>query len=382
VTAIDQAQTAPKATPQDISLVDCDVHPYFTTGVRDLCDYIPANWQVRLGLDEAPSAGGAAHGVPSFTLPANFLYFDDDATFRGDASRAGEMPGSDPAFVTEHLLDAYDIDRGILVGGNMLGLGAMPDPDAAAVIASAYNDWMIERWLRLDTRYRGALAVAPQDPAQAVAEIERVGDVPGMVSVFFPLTNVAMGDRRYYPIYEAAHRHKLPVQVHPSGTESVFVTGPPMAQPPVYKIEYRTMFPQAHQANLISMICQGVFERFPDLKLVITEAGFAWLPDVIWRLDASWKALREEVPWVTRLPSEYVRESVRFTTQPFLEAPRAEDVSAICDIVEGERTLMFSSDYPHFDFDDPRRALTALPQAQRRAVFSETALDVFGDRLL
>jgi predicted TIM-barrel fold metal-dependent hydrolase len=382
VSAVEARQHESRDIAARITLVDCDVHPYFSGGVRDLCDYLPVPWQKRLGLDQPERAGSKPHGVPGFTLPANFLYFDEDATFRLDASRAGEMPGSDAEFVAEQLLDAYGVDRAILISGNMLGLGALPEPDSASVIASAYNDWMIERWLRVDSRYRGSLVIAPQDPVQAASEINRVGDVPGLVSIFVPLLNIAMGRRHYDPIYEAAERHGLPVQVHPSGTESVFVTAPPLAQTPAYKIEYRTMFHQAHQANLISMICHGVFERYPNLIFVITEAGFAWLPDLIWRLDASWKALREEVPWVKRAPSEYVKDNVRFTTQPFPEGPASEYVSWLCAMVNGANTLMFSSDYPHFDFDDPKRALKTLPADLRESVFSKTAISVFGDRLL
>ena len=68
-----------------------------------------------------------------------------------------------------------------------------------------------------------------------------------------------------------------------------------------------------------------------------------WLPDVIWRLDQRWKALREEVPWVKKRPSEYLVDHVRLSTQPFMESPRKGDVEAMFHLLDGERMLLYAS---------------------------------------
>jgi predicted TIM-barrel fold metal-dependent hydrolase len=264
----------------------------------------------------------------------------------------------------------------------VLGLGAMPDPDLASVIASAYNQWLADVWLGADERYRAALVTAPQDPAQAAKEIRRTGRHSGFVAVLLPLTNILMGQRHYYPIYEAAAELGLPVTIHPNSGDGIFSTAPTMAGgPPTYSVEWHTGLSQVFHANLVSLVCHGVFERFPTLKVVITEGGFAWLPDVLWRLDKNVKGLRDEVPWIRRLPSEYIFDHVRFTTQPSIEPRRREHLHALCDIVRADRTLMFSSDYPHWDFDDPRRALSSCPEEIRARVRVENALELYGDRL-
>ncbi len=378
-------QNAPVPSAEGIAFgtVDCDVHPHLKDGLRSLHPYLTDAWRRRLlGASSAPGKGMDVY-ASQFTLPKNDLYINPVGAMRRDAFPAdGSVPGSDPGLMASQLLDGCGIDRAVLIGGNVLGLGALPDPDVAAVIAAAYNDWLDGQWLQVDRRFRGALVVAPQDPAQAVAEIDRAGDRAGIVQVFLPLIGTLMGDRHYYPIYEAAQRHGLPISVHPNSVDGIFQRGPTMAGGvPTYYVEWHTALSQIFQANVISLVCHGVFERFPKLMVVITEGGFAWLPEVMWRLDKDRESLRDEVPWVKRRPSDYVLEHVRLTTQPFPEPPKREHLRAMLDMVHADRTLLFSSDYPHWDFDNSLRCLHAVPAETRTRIRSGTAIELYGDRL-
>ena len=365
-----------------LSLVDCDVHPHLRGGLEDLAPYLALSWQRRIGIGADPRIAWNRYG-DQVSIPRNLLYVNPAGVLRRDAvSPDGSVPASDPSYVSSHLLDAHQISRAILIGGEVLGLGAMPNADVAAALASAYNEWLADVWLAADGRYRAALVVAPQDPVQAAKEIRRVGQRTGFVTVLVPLTSALMGDRHYYPIYEATAEMGLSVTVHPNSSEGIFRTGPSLAGgTPTFYVEWHTALSQVFHANVTSLVCHGVFERFPTLKVVITEGGFAWLPDVLWRLDKNVKGLRDEVPWIKRLPSEYIFDHVRFTSQPFIEPRRREHLHALCDIVRAEQTLMFSSDYPHWDFDDPARALTWLPEHVAKRVKAENAIDLYGERL-
>jgi predicted TIM-barrel fold metal-dependent hydrolase len=382
MTELLDAPTTDDAMPTRYDLVDCDVHPIMKGGMGDLRPYLSQASQRRLGLDERRNLTTVGHreGV---SIPRNMLYVNQAGVLRDDARAPdGSSPGSDPDFTAQQLLDANGIDRAVLIGGEVLGLGAMPDPDAAAMIASAYNDWLAETWLAADDRYRGNLVVGAQDPLLAAKEIRRAGQDERFVAVLLPLTNILMGQRHYYPIYEAAAEIGLPITVHPNSGEGIFRTSPPMAGgTPTYYVEWHTGLSQVFQANLISLVCHGVFERFPGLTVILTEGGLGWIPDVIWRLDKNVKGLRDEVPWVRRLPSEYIADHVRFTTQPLPEPKRRSHLHVVCEIAQAERTLMFSSDYPHWDFDDPRHALTALPAGIRQRVKSANAEETYGPRL-
>jgi predicted TIM-barrel fold metal-dependent hydrolase len=371
--------SVPSSASLPTGIIDSDVHPHFNDGYHRggmdaLAPYMTESWRQRLAI-------GGRRGVPT-SFPRNSLYLNVGGGMRVDAMPDGQTPASDPVFVGEHLLDAHAIDRAILIGGQLFGIGAFPDPTVAATVASAYNEWMLEHWLQVDKRYRGALVVAPQDPDAAVREIERMADRPGIVSIFMPLNDILWGERHYYPIYEAAQRHALPVMTHPSGTEAIFARGAPhMGGTPTYYIEYHQGLSQIHQSNLVSLVCHGVFERFPELKVVIVEGGFAWAAETMWKLDRDWHSLRDEVPWLKRYPSEYVRDHVRFTTQPMVEPHRKEHLNTLLEMVYAEETLIFSSDYPHWDFDDPHRALSGISASLRQRICVDNPRALYGDRL-
>jgi len=94
-------------------------------------------------------------------------------------------------------------------------------------------------------------------------------------------------------------------------------------------------------------------------------------------MDRHWEALRSEVPWVKRRPSAYVNERVRFTTQPCEEPPDPKHFEMILDLIGGYELMLFSSDYPHWDYDDPKWTLARIPAAHREAVKKGNALGFY-----
>ncbi len=89
---------------------------------------------------------------------------------------------------------------------------------------------------------------------------------------------------------------------------------------------------------------------------MLIEAGFGWMPSLGWRLDKNWKRLKDEVPHLKTAPSEYLREHFWVSTQPMEEAETPEHLIDIMKWIGWDK-IMFASDYPHWDFDDPFLAL-------------------------
>ena len=127
-----------------------------------------------------------------------------------------------------------------------------------------------------------------------------------------PRSSDPLGHRRYWPIYEAAERANRPIGLHVQGYSGGHPSTP--AGWPTYYMQEHYAMTSGMQNTLMSLVFEGVFERFPKLKIVMIEGGFAWAPALGWRMDKHWERMRKETPQVKRPPSEYVREHVWFTT--------------------------------------------------------------------
>jgi predicted TIM-barrel fold metal-dependent hydrolase len=102
---------------------------------------------------------------------------------------------------------------------------------------------------------------------------------------------------------------------------------------------------------LTSLIVEGVFARHPNLKMVMLESGFTWLPPYLWRLHKFWRGIRMETPWVDRAPLEIVRSNIRFSLQPIDAPPEPDILNRLFDHMQSDELLLFSTDYPHWQFD-------------------------------
>jgi predicted TIM-barrel fold metal-dependent hydrolase len=355
-----------------IKTMDCDVHPYVNS-VHDVIEYMPAAWQHIFSSQKLELSGRSVHRYPH---PVG-------SALRSDAvPPGGGLPGSDPHYMAEHLLDQFAIDAALLIPIQASAVAAWTDPARADAYTEAFNRHMIERWPSVDSRFRMCITVSPLDTEHAAEEIRRYKDDPGVVAVSLPLLGTMMGNKHYYPIYAAAQECSMPVVVHPTGAEASYLGAPMVAGgiPRTYA-ERHALVPQVAQSNLASLVFEGVFDLFPELKIAFIEWGFSWLGPFLWRLDQEWRNFRADVPWVKKRPSEYVMKAVKFTTQPIDEPPHPEDLFPFFDLMDAGRTLMFSSDYPHYDNDDPHivgRRL--LPQKLRNEIMANNAMDMFSAR--
>jgi uncharacterized protein len=346
---------APRRTKT--AFIDCDVHSAVPSW-KVLQKYLPRRWASHLELFGVRRYRGAWY--PRATPNAA----------RIDAwPPSGLPPGSDLAFMQEQLLDAYDIEYAVLNPENQAD--RQNNLDYGAALASAMNQWQIEAWLDKDTRLRASIVVAYEDPNGAAAEVERLGGDRRFVQILlYSRTEQPLGHRKYWPLYEAAVRHQLPIGIHFGGHGGHPATG---AGWPSFYLEEHVGMSQAFQAQVVSLVCEGVFEQFPALKVVLIEGGFAWIAPLAWRLDRGWGRLREEVPHLTRSPSEYIREHIWSTTQPMEEPHRREHFLQVLAALGHER-LVFSTDYPHWDFDAPYQALPVpLPEPLERKIMAENA---------
>ena len=239
----------------------------------------------------------------------------------------GRKPGSSLEAMQAHVLDRYQPRFGIL--NCLYGAQVMHSEDMAAAFCRATNDWIRDEWLSRDPRLRASIVIPAHNTELAVAEIERRADDLRFVQVLMLVSGeVTLGRRQLWPIYRLAERLGLPIGVHAG---NAYRYAPTATGWPSYYVEDYVSQSAAFENQLQSMISEGVFAKFPGLKVVAIESGLTWLSGFIWRADKTWKGVRAEVPWVTRAPSEIIRDHVRFTVQP-IDAP--DEMEAILRLID------------------------------------------------
>ncbi|MGW4335726.1 amidohydrolase family protein [Rhodococcus koreensis] len=348
-------------------IIDVDVHHNWRSP-SDVVQYLPTDWRTYV-------SGGSGPALP--LTPGNRRVLMVDSSYRVEAiPEDGSLPGTDYELMKRQLLDPLGSQKTILTYDIGLQSG-LPNPEFAAALCRAANQYTVEQWLPRDDRLCGLILVPTSVPEDAAREIAHWANHPRMVGVLVVVNSLGrpFGHPIYDPIYRAAAEHGLPISIH--------LSGPPEGRDiaggnPSMMLERYTLFGQAGMHHLTSMITNALFEKFPTLRVMLVEWGFDWLPSVANRLDTAWPILRVESPRVRRLPSEVIREHLRFSTQPFEYVP-ARALSAILDGFEGiADVLCFSSDYPHWDADDPTRIVSRVPEDWHSKLFYENAAAFFG----
>lgn len=350
-------------------VIDCDIHPVLASGA-ELNPWLSQRWREHL----KEYGGGFYRQALADTLSHPRM---SPAVARADAwPPGGGQPGTDPGFMREQLLDAYDMAYGMLMPLGR-GPGNQRNLELGAALAHAVNEWQIAKWIGPEPRLKGSIVITQEDPEAAIREIELRGSDPRFVQVMFPPRSIEpIGRKRYWPIYEAIVASGKPLAMHIGG-----INGWPSTPGGYhsYYIEEQHNNATCMQTAITSLIVEGVLERFPGLRIVLVEGGIAWAPALKWRLDKHWRRLRSEAPHLKRLPSEVVREHFWFTTQP-LDEPKADaDLAETFELVGTDR-IMFSTDYPHWDFDEPAFVLSKLklPRAELERIFSGNARALYG----
>jgi uncharacterized protein len=357
----------------DVPVVDCDCHVYETTALPEIARYVE-NPAIRRPF-ERYSQFMLAHAI----LPGNL----------GDRTVAGRIKTdldshlpvgahSEVHPLAAGLLNSMDqmaIDYSILFPTPMLTLGTHPQPEVEVELGHAYNRWLVEDVLPASPRIRTMAYLPMSDPEASVRCIEEFGGAPGVLG--FMVTAVRhqpLHQNRFMKVFAALDERSLPLAFHsgPNWTDR------PFDQLNRFLGAHALGFPFYAMIQLTNIVLNGIPERFPRIRFLFMEAGQAWVPFLIARLDGEYRQRSSEAPLLRRLPSEYIRE-MYFTTQPFERLDSAEHMRTFIDMMAGETQLLYSSDYPHQDFDLPTQIadLGFLSEDARRNILGGNALRLF-----
>lgn len=295
--------------------------------------------------------------VAPASIDALAPYMDDywrdylaNAGLRLSPNVTGAYPESDPAppadvdALREQLLDPSGLRHAVLTC--LSAFDASRNAYFEAAICKAINDWLAAEWLARDDRLRASMVIPTLDEQAAIQEVERVGSQPGFVQVLVPIrTDARWGLRRFHELHEAIAAHDLVLGLHAWGRPGLAPTATGFTHS--YFEDYLANSQVIAQAQVMSLVSEGVFDRVPSLRVALLECGFSWLPPMLWRFDKDWKAVWREVPWVKDRPSEYVKRHFRATTAPAQLPADAAQTAQLAEMLGASELLVFASDHPH-----------------------------------
>ena len=357
----------------DVPVVDCDCHLYETTAIAEIARYVE-NPAVRRPF-ERYSQFMLAHAV----LPANLGDRTVGGRIKTDLDShldTGAHAGLHPlAAGMLNSMDQMAIDYSILFPTPMLTLGTHPQPEVEIELARAYNRWLVRDVLPASPRIRTMAYLPMSDPEASVECVEEFAGAPGVLG--FMVTAVRhqpLHQNRFMKVFAALDERGLPLAFH---------SGPNWSDRPFEQLNrflgaHALGFPIYAMVQLTNIVLNGIPERFPRIRFIFMEAGQAWVPFLIARLDNEYRQRSSEAPLLKRLPSEYIRE-MYFTTQPFERLDSAAHMRTFVEMMAGETQLLYSSDYPHQDFDLPTQIadLGFLSEEARRNILGGNALRLF-----
>lgn len=270
--------------------------------------------------------------------PACLSYFPSlDGWFRVAADR---LSAGDPeAWVS--FLDDTGMEMTFLYPTAGLAFGLVQDRDWSVGLARAYNDWLYHAYTRRDARLQGVALLPILDVPAAVVELRRAVRELGMRGAVLPAATVmgkAYGHPDFDPLWEEAVRLDVPIGLHGAPSKGfgfdffdTFIK--------VHTLEH----PFAVLIQFTSMMFDGVYERFPGLRVAFLECGAGWVPYMMDRMDDEYEKRGQR--WAAALrkkPSAYIRDhDIYFSCEV-----EERTLPYVIELV-GEDRIFFASDYPH-----------------------------------
>jgi uncharacterized protein len=367
------AQQARARNFQDFLIVDVDAHHYENESYKEVFQYIESPVIRRDMIDSAKRPGRS--GLLNSSVGNQNL---GGRITRANLRPLQKVPNDGrhrDVVMTLEWMDAMGIDYACMFPTPMLFLGLHPQVEIEVALCRAYNRWLCERLLDVEPRLVSMLYIPFNDPEAAYRTVKDFGDKKGVVG--FMVTSP-----RYKPVHDNAYMKTYALLEE---------MGKPISFHAAYSWEDRALqmtnrFISVHSLgfmwfNMIHMtnwVINGLSERFPKLKVLWIESGLTWAYSLMQRLDHSYMMRTSDCPSLKRKPSEYMRE-MYYSSQP-MEVP--EDLSileATFKMINAETQLLWSSDYPHWDFDLPGVIydLPFLSEKAKRNILGGNAARVF-----
>jgi uncharacterized protein len=357
----------------DILIVDVDAHHYENENFPQILPYMEDEVLRQITM------GGRASTSRGIIVPAHAGFTQDMGgrvtRYPLRASEKTEPGKLRDVQLGERWMDAMSVDYSCLFPTGMLNVGLHPQKEMEVELCWAYNRWLTEKVLpESQGRFYTMLCLPFTDPEATLRQVETFGDRPG-VGGFMVTTvrNLPVNDNAYMRAYRAMEERGLVLSFH---------SGPNWSEP-IFKGCNRFLSVHAlgfsfyNIVHCTNWVINGMCERFPKLPVIWIESGLAWVPFLMQRLDHEYMMRPSEAPLLKKKPSEYMRD-MYYSSQP-MEVQDREALECTFRMINAETQLLYSSDYPHWDFDLPSTIydLPFLSEKAKHNILGGTAARLF-----
>ncbi|HEY6831717.1 MAG TPA: amidohydrolase family protein, partial [Pseudolabrys sp.] len=357
-------------------IVDVDSHHYELESFHEILEYVEDPVLQQLAMS-ASQSGAKGNGV----MPGGVGYQDMGGRVTRYPLRKLEKADGDKhrdITLTKRWMDGMGVDVAVMFPSPMLQLGLHPQIEVEVSLARAYNRWLVERVLSHEPRIRSMLYLPFNDPEASYRMVKEMGDAKGVSG--FMVTSARhrpVQHNAYMKTYALLEEMNLPLAFHAGYNWNDQAMGMMNKFISVHAIGF-VFFNMVHLTN---WIMNGLPERFPKLKVIWIESGLAWVPFMMQRLDNEYMMRSSEAPALKQKPSDYMRQMF-FSSQP-MEVTDAAALEQTFRMIKAETQLLYSSDYPHWDFDLPSTIydLPFLTEQAKRNILGGNAMRVFNLKL-
>jgi uncharacterized protein len=338
------AKQARQRKYDEMMIVDVDAHHYETEHYSEILPFMENDVWRQLTM----AGGRGTRGV----VPQTVGYQDMGGRVTRYPLRGSEKTGPGKFRDVQlgyRWMDSMGVDYSCLFPTGMLSIGLHPQKEVEADLCWAYNRWVTEKVLpEADGRFYSMLTLPFSDADQCLRQVEMFGERKGVTGFMVTtVRNNPVHDNSYMKVYRAIEERGLALAFH---------AGPNWGEP-IYKTCNRFLavhalgFSWYNILHLTNWVVNGLCERFPKLPVIWIESGLAWIPFLMQRLDHEYMLRTSECPTLKKKPSDYMRD-MYYSSQP-MEVQDMGALETTFRMMNAETQLLYSSDYPHWDFDLP-----------------------------
>jgi predicted TIM-barrel fold metal-dependent hydrolase len=353
----------------DVLIVDVDAHHYEMDHYAEIYPFIENDVIRQLAISKGPRGGFTFSDISYSDMAGRVPRYPMRTSEQTEAGKVRDVE------IGHRWMDAMSIDYCCLFPTTLLLMSMHPQSSLEVALCWAYNRWLTEKVLpESGNRLFSMLSLPLSDPDASLRVVETFGDRKGVTGFMSTgVRTLPIHHNSLMKVYRAIEERGLSIAFH----SGVYWGEPAFKSCDRFISVHALSFPFYTSLHCTNWVIHGLGERFPKLPVIWVEGGLAWVPFLMQRLDHEYMMRSSECPLLKKKPSEYMRD-MYYSSQP-MELQDMDALKTTFRMINAETQLLWSSDYPHWDFDAPTVIwdLPFLSEKAKHAILGGNAARLF-----